>query len=65
MPNMIKKLILGLVIMASITVPSMVLAADQWHGTDDMVDSRMEEIIGVSGKEALIDISQGNLGLFL
>lgn len=51
--------------MASITVPSVVLAADKWQGTDDMVDSKMEEIIGVSAKEPLIDISQGNLGLFL
>lgn len=58
------KLTLVIAVFSLVFAPG-VLAADKWQGTDDLVDSKMQEVSGVSAKEPLIDISQGNLGLFL
>lgn len=62
---MIKKAILVLVITASILIPSTAHSEEKWLGTDDLVDSKMKQITGVSAKKPLIDINQGNLGLFV
>jgi ABC-type cobalt transport system substrate-binding protein len=40
-------------------------SSEKWQGTDDLVDRKMEQVTGVKAKEPLIDISQGNLGLFI
>jgi len=45
--------------------PLMAGAGEKWQGTDDLVDQKMEQIAGVKAKEPLIDISQGNIGLFI
>ncbi len=45
--------------------PLMASAGDKWQGTDDLVDLKMEKVAGVTAKEPLIDISEGNLGLFI
>lgn len=46
-------------------IPASVSAGEKWQGTDDLVDKKMNETAGVSAKEPFIDISQGNMGLFL
>ncbi len=57
--------IIVLVVLVLLFTPISVSADEKWLGTDDLVDKKMNEITGVSAKEPLIDISQGNLGLFL
>lgn len=59
-----KKFVLLLVLVLLLT-PVSVSAGEKWLGTDDLVDKKMNETAGVSAKEPLIDISQGNMGLFL
>lgn len=56
---------LFLIVMFCLIVPVNVYAGQNWEGTDDLVDQKMTEVAGVSAREPLIDISQGNLGLFL
>lgn len=41
------------------------LGANKYQGTDDLIDNNMKIIAGVKAKPPLIDISQGNLGLFV
>lgn len=62
---MIKRLILLLTIVFILLTPVAALAEQKWQGTDDLLDSKMQKVTGVAAKEPLIDISQGNLGLFL
>jgi ABC-type cobalt transport system substrate-binding protein len=62
---MIKKAVLVLVIAIVVFIPSASLAGQNWQGTDDLIDSKIQQITGVAAKEPLIDISKGNLGLFL
>ena len=45
--------------------PFTVLATEKWKGTDDLVDQKMQKVTGVAAREPLIDISEGNLGLFI
>lgn len=59
-----RKTIILLVLIISLSLPAIALAGD-YKGTDDLVDIKMKEITGVSAKPPLIDISKGNLGLFL
>lgn len=54
-----------LIVLFCLIVPVTAHAGQNWEGTDDMVDRKMTELAGVSAREPLIDISQGNLGLFL
>lgn len=57
------------IIVAVLTLSCLFLAlpavAAEWQGTDDLVDRKMQEVTGVSARPPLIDISKGNLGLFL
>ncbi|MFA5881481.1 MAG: hypothetical protein WC834_04725 [Eubacteriales bacterium] len=55
----------SLVLIFSLLIPLAAYAEQKWEGTDDLVDRKMEEVSGVFAKEPLIDISEGNLGLFL
>ncbi|MBU7007044.1 hypothetical protein [Phosphitispora fastidiosa] len=59
-----RNLIPVLTIMFLLLFPLSVSAGEKWQGTDDLVDSKMEEVTGVSAKEPLVNI-EGNLGLFL
>lgn len=54
-----------LTIVFCLVVPATAFAAQNWAGTDDLIDKKMTETAGVSAREPLIDLSQGNLGLFL
>lgn len=54
-----------LIVIFCLIVPVTAYAGQNWEGTDDLVDQKMTERAGVSAREPLIDISQGNLGLFL
>lgn len=56
---------LFLIVIFCVTVPVTAHAGKTWQGTDDLVDRKMTEIAGVSARQPLIDISKGNLGLFL
>ncbi|HWI54995.1 MAG TPA: hypothetical protein VNT57_04845 [Desulfobacteria bacterium] len=62
--NSWKKFVVLLALVFLLT-PVSVSAGEKWLGTDDLVDKKMKETAGVSKTEPLIDISQGNLGLFL
>jgi len=62
---MFKKALLVLVIAAAVMIPPKAVAGEKWQGTDDLVDSKMKQITGVSAREPLIDINQGNMGLFI
>ena len=62
---MIKKAILILAIFIAVLAPSVASAGQKWQGTDDLLDSKMQQITGVAAKKPLIDINKGNLGLFL
>jgi len=62
---MVRKSAVVLILLVSLFLSMPAAAGDKWQGTDDLVDRKMEEVTGVSAKEPLIDISQGNLGLFL
>ena len=55
--------VLGLIY--CLAFPLTALAAEKWQGTDDLVDSKMQKVTGVAAREPLIDISEGNLGLFI
>lgn len=61
---MIKKAVLVLVIAIILFIPSAAMAGQNWQGTDDLLDSKMKQITGVTAKEPLVDVN-GNLGLFL
>lgn len=60
-----KKYIAVLLLFLILALPAAAFAEERWLGTDDLVDSKMQEISGVEAKEPLIDISEGNLGLFI
>lgn len=60
-----RKTVIVLALLSSLFFSVPVDAGDKWQGTDDLVDRKMQEVTGVQAKEPLIDISQGNLGLFL
>jgi len=61
-----RKIVLTVLLLIFIlTFPVAAFAEDKWQGTDDLVDSKMKEVAGVEAREPLIDISQGNLGLFI
>lgn len=62
---MIKKVVLVLVTAIVLFIPSAALADQKWQGTDDLLDSKMKQITGVAAKKPLVDVNQGNLGLFL
>lgn len=62
---MIKKIVLIMAVVAAVWAPSAALAGQKWQGTDDVLDGKMQQITGVGAREPLIDITQGNLGLFL
>jgi len=53
------------VLVLCLLMPVWAQAGEQWQGTDDLVDRKMGEMTGVTASEPLIDIAQGNLGLFL
>lgn len=40
-------------------------AGEKYLGTDDLIDRKMQEVAGVSAGEPLIDLDQGNLGMFV
>ncbi len=61
----IKKAVMVLILIFPLLFPLTALAGEKWLGTDDLVDRKMEEIAGIAAREPLIDISQGNLGLFI
>ncbi|PKM81088.1 MAG: hypothetical protein CVU89_11145 [Firmicutes bacterium HGW-Firmicutes-14] len=61
----VKKIFLIIALAACLLFPVTARAEDKWQGTDDLVDRKMEELTGVAAREPLIDISQGNLGLFI
>ncbi|MFZ5640080.1 MAG: hypothetical protein ACOY4Q_05275 [Bacillota bacterium] len=46
-------------------LPQPAEAGEKYLGTDDLVDRKMQEVAGVSAGEPLIDLNQGNLGLFI
>lgn len=60
-----RKSFVVLMLLCSLAFAVPAAAAEKWLGTDDKVDLKMQEVTGVAAKEPLIDISQGNLGLFL
>lgn len=53
------------VLVLCLLMPVWAQAGEQWQGTDDLVDHKMGEMTGVTASEPLIDIGQGNLGLFI
>ena len=61
----IRAAILIAVMMLLLAAPGVALSADKWQGTDDLLDSHIQNTTGVEARKPLIDISQGNLGLFL
>ncbi len=62
--NIYQRLTPMLIMLLIFMFPLTVSAGEKWQGTDDLVDSKMEEVTGVSAKEPLVNI-EGNLGLFL
>jgi cobalt/nickel transport system permease protein/cobalt/nickel transport protein len=46
-------------------LPQQAEAGEKYLGTDDLVDRKMQEVAGVSAGEPLIDLDQGNLGMFV
>lgn len=60
-----RKLLILFIILLILTAASPAFAGEKWLGTDDLVDAKMEEMAGVRANEPIIDISQGNLGLFI
>lgn len=48
-----------------LAVPLTAVAAEKWQGTDDIVDQKMQNTTGVAANEPLINIGEGNLGLFI
>lgn len=55
--------IMAIMFLLFCTVPA--FSAEKWQGTDDLVDNQMKQVSGVSAGKPLIDISSGNLGLFV
>ncbi len=62
---MIRKFVLVITLVFIILAPGSALANQKWQGTDDLLDKKMQEVTGVPAKKPLIDITKGNLGLFL
>lgn len=61
-----KKYFIVLLLIVLLSLPFTAFAQDKWLGTDDLVDRKMKEITGVDArKKPLIDIPQGNFGLFI
>ncbi len=61
----LKKAAVALILILGLLFPLTAYAGEKWQGTDDLVDRKMEEVAGVTAREPLIDISEGNLGLFI
>lgn len=58
-----------LLVMAALLITGLmftgpVSAGEKYLGTDDLIDKKAQEVAGISAGEPLIDLSQGNLGLF-
>lgn len=53
----------ALIILAVWTVPA--LGAGKYLGTDDLIDKTMQKEAGIKARKPLINLSQGNLGLFV
>ncbi len=60
-----RKIIVMLALVICLSFPVTAHAGQKWLGTDDLVHNKVEQVAGVSAKKPLIDISQGNLGLFV
>lgn len=60
-----KKLIALCILLLCVTAAAPVFAGDKWLGTDDLVGAKVEEMAGVKADDPFIDISQGNIGLFI
>lgn len=64
MKNKVKLVVaMALIILAAWAVPA--LGAGKYQGTDDLIDKTMQKAAGVKARKPLIDLSQGNLGLFV
>ncbi len=60
-----RKMIFAVLTLSCCLLLALPALAAEWQGTDDLVDRKMQEVTGVSARPPLIDISKGNLGLFL
>lgn len=61
----VKNIIVLFMLVFIVLCPLSASADEKWLGTDDLVDQKMSEANGPEAREPLIDISEGNLGLFL
>lgn len=60
-----RKLFSLFIILLILTTAAPAFGGDKWLGTDDLVNAKMEEMVGIRPKQPIIDISKGNLGLFI
>lgn len=64
MKNKVKWVVLvAVLLLAFCSIPA--LGAGKYQGTDDLIDKTMQKAAGVKAKKPFIDLSQGNLGLFV
>lgn len=61
----IKRIILFTVLTFFLQAAPLYAMANNYQGTDDLIDAKMRQTAGVGAKAPLIDISKGNIGLFV
>ena len=61
----LKKVMLLIIMMFTLWVVPVLAESKGYQGTDDLIDKKMQQEVGIKAKKPFIDISKGNLGLFV